>query len=62
MIEIARVLDLARRRGERGVQEQLGVFFKLPQTRHGAAPEHALHRQEQALLGWLEAGETHAAQ
>ncbi len=53
VIEIARVLDLAKRRGEGGVQEQLGLFFKLPQTRDGRSPEHALHRQEQTLLAWL---------
>ena len=31
-IEIARCLDLAKRRGSGGVQEQLSVFFKLPMT------------------------------
>ena len=38
VIEIARVLDLARQRGEGGIQEQLGLFFKAPMTagRHSA--------------------------
>ena len=54
VIEIARILDLAKRRGEGGVQEQLGLFFKLPQTKDSdAQPEHALHLQEQALFSWL---------
>jgi myo-inositol-1-phosphate synthase len=53
VIEIARLLDCARRRGEGGVQEQLGVFFKAPMTIDGDPPEHALHRQEQALAAWL---------
>ena len=57
VIEIARVLDLAKRRGEGGVQEQLGLFFKLPQTRDDRSPEHALHRQEQTLFDWLAKGE-----
>lgn len=52
-IEIARLLDLARRRGAFGVQEQLSVFFKLPMSKT-AKPEHALHRQEAMLLDWLE--------
>src|SRR4029079_2271797 len=34
-IEIARCLDLAKRRGGPGVQEQLSVFFKLPMTKSG---------------------------
>lgn len=51
-IEIARCLDLARQRGESGVQEQLSVFFKLPMSR-GEKPEQAFHKQEQVLLDWL---------
>jgi len=54
VIEIARCLDLAHRRAEGGVLEELGLFFKLPQTREWAAhPEHALYLQEQALFRWL---------
>jgi myo-inositol-1-phosphate synthase len=55
VIEIARVLDLAHRTGERGPQEQLGSFFKAPMTPDGSVPEHALHRQEEALRAWLAA-------
>lgn len=55
VIELARLLDLAQRRGARGVQPQLGVFFKLPMTTHpDEVPEHALHRQERQLLEWLQ--------
>ena len=52
-LELARLLDLAQQRGEGGVQEHLGWFFKAPMTRDGAQPEHALHRQERVLLDWL---------
>lgn len=51
-IEIARCLDLAQRRGESGIQEQLSVFFKLPMSKN-KKPEHAFHRQETMLLDWL---------
>ena len=51
-IEIARLLDLAKRRESFGIQEQLSVFFKLPMTRN-EKPEHALHKQEEMLLNWL---------
>ncbi len=55
VIEIARLLDFAQRRGEAGVQPQLSTFFKLPQVADetNEKPEHALHRQEQMLLEWL---------
>ncbi|MDT7933817.1 MAG: inositol-3-phosphate synthase [Sphingomonadaceae bacterium] len=52
-IEIARCLALAAKRGDGGVQEQLGVFFKAPQTKGGRRPEHAFQRQHDALLRWL---------
>ena len=53
-IEIARCLNLAKERGNKGVQEQLSVFFKLPMTAEkDTTPEHAFHRQEQMLVDWL---------
>ncbi len=54
VIEIARCLDLAQRRGEAGAQDQLGVFFKSPMTRDGQVPEHDFFRQQHHLRGWLE--------
>ncbi len=53
VLEIARLLDLAGQRGDGGIQEQLGLFFKAPQTPAGERVEHALHRQEEVLLQWL---------
>ena len=53
-IEIARCLDLAKQRGEKGVLEEVGVFFKYPMTRKkDAKPENALHKQEAILVDWL---------
>ena len=60
-LELARLLDVAQQRGEGGVQEQLGWFFKAPMTPAGCAPEHALHRQERVLLDWLLPGQGSAA-
>jgi myo-inositol-1-phosphate synthase len=51
-IEIARCLDLAKQRGESGIQEQLSVFFKLPMSR-SKRPVQAFHEQQQLLLLWL---------
>ena len=55
VIEIARSLALARKRGEGGVQEQLGLFFKAPQMRNGADPEHGLLEQQRRFDAWLDA-------
>ncbi len=53
-IEIARCLDLAKQRQEKGVLEEVGVFFKYPMTRKkDSKPENALHKQEIILLNWL---------
>ena len=54
VIEIARSLGLARARGEGGVQEQLGLFFKAPQTRDGRDPEHGLLEQQRRFDAWLD--------
>lgn len=59
VIELARLLDLADLRGDRGVQEQFGLFFKSPtMARPDALPEHGLHVQERRLVEWLAAAPT----
>jgi myo-inositol-1-phosphate synthase len=55
-VEIVRLVDLAQQRGDGGVQRHLGWFFKAPITADGSTPEHALHRQESALMEWLTTG------
>ncbi|CAH1000444.1 hypothetical protein LEM8419_01597 [Neolewinella maritima] len=52
-IEIARCLDLASRRGQGGVVEALGVFFKAPMMREGNDPNHNFGEQQLELLRWL---------
>jgi myo-inositol-1-phosphate synthase len=52
-IEIARCLDLAQQRGQGGVQEQMGVFFKSPQTPGGGEPVHDFFQQQLILDEWL---------
>ena len=52
-IEIARCLDLAHQRGDGGVQDQMGVFFKLPQTSDGSDPVHGFPEQQLILDTWL---------
>ncbi len=52
-IEIARCIDLAAKRGQGGVREELSLFFKLPQTAKGAAPIHDFPQQQAMLDRWL---------
>ena len=54
-IEIARCLDLSDRRGQGGVVEALGVFFKAPMTADGSAPNHNFTEQQLELQRWLAA-------
>jgi myo-inositol-1-phosphate synthase len=56
VVELARTLDLAKRRGEGGVIESLGCFFKAPMTQDGRTPEHAMPEQQRRLMKWLSAG------
>ncbi len=53
-IEIARCLALAQRRGDGGVQEQMGIFFKMPQTAGGNEAIHAFGEQQLILDRWLD--------
>lgn len=53
-IEIARCLDLAKQRNEKGVLDQISIFFKMPMTRSkDKKAENALHKQEEILVDWL---------
>ncbi|MGB7407387.1 MAG: inositol-3-phosphate synthase [Pontixanthobacter sp.] len=55
-IEIARCIDLAAKRDQGGVREELSLFFKLPQTANGAAPVHDFPQQQAMLDNWLTDG------
>ena len=54
VIELVRLMDLAKRRGMAGVQSQFGVFFKQPMSEVGVVPENAFNAQQQVLVEWLE--------
>jgi myo-inositol-1-phosphate synthase len=55
-IEIARCLGLAQARGQGGVREELGVFFKSPQTVGDREPIHGFGEQQLILDSWLSSG------
>lgn len=51
-VDLVRLLDVAKRKGEKGIQRQLGLYFKSPYHEAGEQPQHDLFIQEQMLLDW----------
>jgi myo-inositol-1-phosphate synthase len=58
VIDLVRLLDVAKRSGERGIQRQLSLFFKSPYVVPGESPVHDLFKQEKLLLDWARAHTT----
>jgi len=54
VLDLVLLLDLAARRGERGVQSWLGGFFKCPAAREGEAVTNNLDRQMAVIYQKLE--------
>ena len=53
VLDLALLLDLAKRTGMSGIQEWLSFFFKSPQAAPGLAPQHDLFRQLMKLENTL---------
>jgi myo-inositol-1-phosphate synthase len=53
VLDLALFMDLARRAGQRGIQEWLSFYFKSPQTAPGLYPEHDLFIQQTKLKNTL---------
>jgi myo-inositol-1-phosphate synthase len=51
-VDLVRLLDVAKQKGERGIQRQLSLFFKSPYAGPGETPEHDLFKQEAMLVDW----------
>ena len=53
VLDLALFMDLAKRAGQRGIQEWLSFYFKSPQTAPGLYPEHDLFIQQTKLKNTL---------
>jgi len=53
VLDLALLIDLAKRAGMYGIQEWLSFFFKSPQSAPGLAPQHDLFRQLMKLENTL---------
>jgi myo-inositol-1-phosphate synthase len=52
VVDLVRILDVAKRKGERGIQRQLSLYFKSPYTSPGEQAQHNLFEQEKLLFDW----------
>ncbi len=52
VVDLVRLLDVAKLAGESGIQRQLSMFFKSPFHAAGEMPVHDLFKQERLLLDW----------
>jgi len=52
VMDLVRLLDAAKRKGEKGIQRQLSIYFKSPYALPGEQPQHNLFEQEKLLLDW----------
>jgi myo-inositol-1-phosphate synthase len=53
-VDLVRLLDVAKKKGEKGIQRQLSLFFKSPYHLEGEQPQHDLFKQEEMLVEWVE--------
>ncbi|HTL11036.1 MAG TPA: inositol-3-phosphate synthase [Bdellovibrionota bacterium] len=60
VIDLVRLIDLAKRKGEAGIQRQLSLFFKAPYHTEGEEPIHDLFKQNDLLLAWAEGVKSNA--
>jgi len=55
VVDLVRLLDVAKRTGDFGPQRQLSLFFKSPHSIEEGDVVHDLFKQEQMLLQWVKA-------
>ena len=53
VVDLVRLLDVAKRVGEKGIQRQLSLYFKSPYVSSGEQAQHDLFKQEKMLLEWV---------
>ncbi|MHB8417276.1 MAG: inositol-3-phosphate synthase [Myxococcales bacterium] len=54
VVDLVRLLDVAKRNGGAGIQRAFSVFFKSPYHTEGERAEHDLFRQNALLLAWID--------
>ena len=54
VLDLVRLIAVAKQNGEKGIQRQLSLFFKSPYAAPGETPQHDLFKQEKLLLDWAQ--------
>ncbi|HUB10266.1 MAG TPA: inositol-3-phosphate synthase [Myxococcales bacterium] len=54
IVDLVRLLDVAKQNGGAGIQRAFSVFFKSPYHTEGERPEHDLFRQNTMLQAWID--------
>ncbi len=54
VLDLVRLIHMAKKNGEKGIQRQLSLFFKSPYAAPGETPVHDLFKQEKLLLDWAQ--------
>ena len=54
VVDLVRLVDVAHRAGERGIQHQLSLFFKAPYHSEGERAVNDLFKQQAMLQEWVE--------
>ena len=54
VLDLVRLIDVAQRHGERGIQRQFSLFFKAPYHREGERAVNDLFKQNALLQEWVE--------
>lgn len=52
VLDMVRLIEVAKAKGEKGIQRQLSLYFKSPYVLEGETPQHDVFKQEEMLLEW----------
>ncbi len=55
VIDLVRIIEIAKAKGEKGIQRQLSLFFKSPYAVDNEQPQHDVFEQERMLVSWARA-------
>lgn len=52
VLDMARIMDVAKAKGEKGIQRQMSLYFKSPYAAESEQPQHDPFIQETMLINW----------
>jgi myo-inositol-1-phosphate synthase len=52
VLDMVRLIDVAKQKGEKGIQSQLSLYFKSPYVGENEQAQHDVFEQERMLLDW----------